>query len=391
VAAATECGIVVLNTPDANATTTAELALTHLLSLSRHLPQADRSARAGERQPAKFGGTELSGKSVGVIGFGTIGRIFARQYLALKMQVLAYDPFVTPEIIEETSAELVTLDALLARADYVSLHCPLTDQTRNLIDAVRLAQMKPGACLINCARGALVDEATLCHALQSDHLAGAALDVYAHEPPKGSPLLSLDTVVLTPHLGASTKEARPAVSVKIAEDMTAFLTTGEAPSAVNLPRISAEQLVRTRPYQHLAHALGGFIAAMARMSLVRCLSQEGQRVEHAAMASAVLGNDLLTLFSGEMSVHICSGGRSKFIRLRRASRKLAGRKGRLIMRTWTPDERLTFDIAFALKKVTIPGFRKALTEEHRISIAKAVIEHLKLCRWEFSKPPEAVQ
>jgi D-3-phosphoglycerate dehydrogenase len=123
--------------------------------------------------------------------------------------------------------------------------------------------MKPGACLINCARGALVDEAALCHALQSDRLAGAALDVYAHEPPKGSPLLSLDTVVLTPHLGASTKEAQQAVSVKIAEDMAAFLTTGEAPSAVNLPRISAEQLVRTRPYQHLAHALGGFIAAMA--------------------------------------------------------------------------------------------------------------------------------
>ena len=262
VAAATEWGIVVLNTPDANATTTAELALAHLLSLSRHLPQADRSVRAGEWQPAKFVGTELSGKSVGVIGFGTIGRIFARRCLALKMQVLAYDPFVTPEIIEEAGAEPVTLDALLARADYVSLHCPLTDQTRNLIDTVRLAQMKPGACLINCARGALVDEAALCDALQSDHLAGAALDVYAHEPPKDSPLLALDTVVLTPHLGASTKEAQQAVSVKIAEDMAAFFTTGEAASAVNLPRISAEQLVRSRPYQNLAHALGGVIAAM---------------------------------------------------------------------------------------------------------------------------------
>jgi len=262
VAAATEWGIVVLNTPDANATTTAELALAHLLSLSRHLPQADRSVRAGEWQPAKFVGTELSGKSVGVIGFGTIGRIFARPCLALKMQVLAYDPFVTPEIIEEAGAEPVTLDALLARADYVSLHCPLTDQTRNLIDTVRLAQMKPGACLINCARGALVDEAALCDALQSDHLAGAALDVYAHEPPKGSPLLALDTIVLTPHLGASTKEAQQAVSLKIAEDMAAFFTTGEATSAVNLPRVSAEQLVRSRPYQNLAHALGGVIAAL---------------------------------------------------------------------------------------------------------------------------------
>ena len=184
VAAATERGIVVLNTPDANATTTAELALAHLLSLSRHLPQADRSVRAGEWQPAKFVGSELAGKSVGVIGFGTIGRIFARRCLALKMQVLAHDPFVTPEVIEQAGPESVTLDALLARADYVSLHCPLTEETRNLIGTERLMQMKPGARLINCARGALVDEAALCEALQSGHLAGAALDVYAHEPPR---------------------------------------------------------------------------------------------------------------------------------------------------------------------------------------------------------------
>ena len=262
VAAATERGIVVLNTPDANATTTAELALAHLLSLSRHLPQADRSVRAGEWQPAKFVGSELAGKSVGVIGFGTIGRIFARRCLALKMQVLAHDPFVTPEVIEQAGPESVTLDALLARADYVSLHCPLTEDTRNLICTERLMQMKPGARLINCARGALVDEAALCEALQSGHLAGAALDVYAQEPPRDSPLLGLDNVVLTPHLGASTKEAQQAVSVKIAEAMAAFFTTGEASGAVNLPRISAEQLGRIRPYQRLAHALGGFIAAI---------------------------------------------------------------------------------------------------------------------------------
>lgn len=264
VAAATERGIVVLNTPDANATTTAELALAHLLSLSRHLPQADRSMRAGEWQPGKFVGTELAGKSVGVIGFGTIGRIFARRCLALKMQVLAYDPFVTPEIIEQVGAEPVTLDALLARADYVSLHCPLTEGTRNLIGAERFMQMKAGARLINCARGGLVDEAALGEALQSGRLAGAALDVYAHEPPRDSPLLTLDSVVLTPHLGASTKEAQQAVSVKIVEDVAAFLTTGEALSAVNLPRISTEQLGRTRPYRHLAHALGRFIAAITR-------------------------------------------------------------------------------------------------------------------------------
>jgi D-3-phosphoglycerate dehydrogenase / 2-oxoglutarate reductase len=142
------------------------------------------------------------------------------------------------------------------------LHCPLTEATRNMIDAERLAQMKPGAGLINCARGGLIDEGALCEALQSGHLGGAALDVYAHEPPKGSPLLKLDTVVLTPHLGASTKEAQQAVSVKIAEDVAAFLTTGEASGAVNLPHLSTEQLGRTRPYRHLAHALGRFIAAI---------------------------------------------------------------------------------------------------------------------------------
>ena len=262
VVAATERGIVILNTPDANATTTAELALAHLLSLSRNLPQADRSVRAGEWQPAKFVGIELAGKSVGVIGFGTIGRIFAQLCLGLKMHVLAYDPFVTREIIEQADVEPVTLDALMARADYVSLHCPLTDQTHHLIDAQRLAQMKPGARLINCARGALVHEAALCEVLQSGHLAGAALDVYEQEPPKGSALLAIDTVVMTPHLGASTKEAQQAVSIQIAEDVVVFLTTGEAANAVNLPRIPAEQFMRTRPYQHLARALGGFVAAI---------------------------------------------------------------------------------------------------------------------------------
>jgi len=262
VTAATERGIVVLNTPDANATTTAELTLAHLLSLSRHLPQADRSIRAGEWQPAKFLGTELAGKSVGVIGFGTIGRIFARLCFGLKMQVLAYDPFVAPDVIEQANAEPVTLDSLLARADYVSLHCPLTDQTRHLIDAKRFAQMKRGARLINCARGKLVDEAALCEALKSGHLAGAALDVYGQEPPVGSKLFELDTVVMTPHLGASTQEAQQAVSVKIAEDVAAYLVSGEATNAVNLPRVPIEQLIRTRPYQHLAHALGGLVAAI---------------------------------------------------------------------------------------------------------------------------------
>jgi D-3-phosphoglycerate dehydrogenase len=262
VAAATERGIVVFNTPDANATTTAELALAHLLSLSRYLPQADRSVRRGEWKPGNFVGTELAEKTVGVVGFGTIGRIVARRCLAFRMRVLAFDPFVVPDVIRETGAQPTDLDSLLASSDYVTLHCPLNDATRNLLDASRLAKMKRGARIINCARGGIVDETALVEALASGHLAGAALDVYAKEPPGTSPLLALDNVVLTPHVGASTNEAQQAVSVKIAEHIAAFLETGAAQSAVNLPRIPGDQLIRARPYQQLARALGRLLSAL---------------------------------------------------------------------------------------------------------------------------------
>jgi D-3-phosphoglycerate dehydrogenase / 2-oxoglutarate reductase len=245
VAAATERGIVVFNTPDANATTTAELTIAHLLSLSRHLPQADRSVRSGAWTPTKFVGAELAGKTVGIIGFGTIGRLVAQRCAGLKMRVLAYDPFVQPDIVRQSAAEPHDLDALLAASDYVTLHCPMIDKTRNLIDADRIARMKPGARLINCARGGLVNEDALVDALTRGHLAGAALDVFAQEPPNASPLLALDNVVLTPHLGASTEEAQQAVSVRIAEDIAHFLKTGAAETAVNLPRISSEQFGRT--------------------------------------------------------------------------------------------------------------------------------------------------
>ena len=222
VATATQRGIAVLNAPSVSSNSTAEFALAQLLSLSRNLPQAHASMRAGEWQPARFMGTQVLSKSVGVIGFGAVGRKFARLCLALKMEVLVHDPFLNFEN-EEAGIEAVTLEELLARADYVSLHCPLTERTRHLIDAVKLAQMKPGARLINCARGELIDETALLEALQSGRLAGAALDVYASEPPVNSPLLTLDSVVLTPHLGASTEEAQQMVGLKIANDVADLL------------------------------------------------------------------------------------------------------------------------------------------------------------------------
>lgn len=267
VQAATERGIVVFNTPDANATTTAELTLAHLMSLSRHLPQADRSIRQNEWTPARFMGTELAGKTIGVVGFGTIGRLVAMRCAGLKMRTLACDPFVTPEVMRQLGAEPTELHDILKSADYLTLHCPLNDKTRNLIDAGRLAAMKKGARIINCARGGLVDEAALVEALKSGQIAGAALDVYENEPPTGSPLLALENVVLSPHLGASTKEAQQAVSVRIAQDVIKFLETGSAETAVNLPRITSEQLARTLPYQQLACALGRLLGSLCEGSI----------------------------------------------------------------------------------------------------------------------------
>ncbi len=262
VATATERGIIVMNTPDANATTTAELALAHMMSLSRHLPQADRSVRAGLWERSRFMGAELAHKTLAILGFGTIGRIVAKRALGLNMQVIGHDPFVTPEVFEELGVKACDLDELIESADYLTLHCPMNDHTRGIIGAERIAAMKPGARIINCARGGLVDEQALFDALQSGHLAGAALDVYAQEPPSDSPLLGLDNIVFTPHLGASTKEAQVAVSVEIARQAVTFLRTGEAINALNLPRVAPEELHRLRPYQELAHTLGRLLARL---------------------------------------------------------------------------------------------------------------------------------
>jgi D-3-phosphoglycerate dehydrogenase / 2-oxoglutarate reductase len=293
VPAATERGIVVFNTPDANATTTAELTIAHLMSLSRHLPQADRSVRGGSWTPTKFVGSEIAGKTIGIVGFGTIGRLVATRCAGLKMRVLAYDPFVAPEIMAQSAAEPRDLEALIAEADYVTLHCPLIDKTRNLIDAERIGRMKRGARLINCARGGLVDEAALFAALESGHLAGAALDVFVSEPPKESPLLGLDNVVLTPHLGASTEEAQQAASVRIAEDIANFLLTGAAETAVNLPRISGDQLNRTRPYQELARALGALVGGLRgepiKELIVRLFGAVAELDARPIVAEALIG------------------------------------------------------------------------------------------------------
>ncbi len=259
---ATELGIIVMNTPDANATTTAELAIAHMMSLSRHLPKADRSIRAGKWERSKLMGSEVAHKTLAILGFGTIGRIVSQRGLGLRMNVIAYDPFVAPEIFDEYGVESVSLDELFSRADYLTLHCPLIEKTRNVASAEQLAKMKKTAMIINCARGGLIDETALYEALKNGKLAGAALDVYENEPPAGSPLLELENIVFTPHLGASTSEAQVAVSVEIARQAVMFLQTGEAVNALNLPRLSAEELKKSNEFMNLATSLGKVLAGL---------------------------------------------------------------------------------------------------------------------------------
>lgn len=261
--AATRRGIAVMNTPGGNNVTTAEHAISMLLALARSIPQATASMKAGRWEKSKLIGSEICGKMLGIVGMGNIGRLVAERAQGLKMKVIAHDPFLTPQKAQQLGVELVDLDALLQRADFVSLHTPLLPETRHLINAAALAKMKPTARLINCARGGIVDEEALAAALRGGRLAGAALDVFEVEPPPPDhPLLQLENVVCTPHLGAATAEAQVAVSVAIAEQIVDFLVHNVARSAVNMPSLSAEQLEVLRPYLILAERLGSLQAQL---------------------------------------------------------------------------------------------------------------------------------
>jgi D-3-phosphoglycerate dehydrogenase len=224
--AATKRGIVVMNTPGGNAITTAEHAIALLLAVARQIPAADRSTQAGKWEKSRFMGVELTGKTLGVVGCGNIGSIVANRAHGLQMRVIAYDPFLSPERATDLGVEKVDLVQLLARSDFISLHVPLTEQTRGIIDAAALAKTKPGVRIVNCARGGLVVEADLKAALESGQVAGAALDVFAEEPAKENPLFGDDRLVATPHLGASTSEAQEKVAVQVAEQMADYLLTG---------------------------------------------------------------------------------------------------------------------------------------------------------------------
>ena len=261
VEAATKQGIVVMNTPGGNNVTTAEHALSLLLALARNIPQANAALKAGQWEREKFTGSEISNKILGVIGLGNIGSIVAERALGLKMRVIAYDPFVTPESAAKLRVELVSLDELYAHADFITVHTPLTKETRGLIGTAAFAKMKRGVRLINCARGGIVDEGALLQAITNGLVAGAALDVFVEEPPPPThPLLQLDQVICTPHLGAATDEAQINVAVAIADQVAHFLTHGVIQNAVNFPALTAKMLALLQPYLVLGEKLGGFLA-----------------------------------------------------------------------------------------------------------------------------------
>jgi D-3-phosphoglycerate dehydrogenase / 2-oxoglutarate reductase len=257
--AATARGVVVMNTPFGNSITTAEHAIALMFALARQLPQADASTQAGKWEKNRFMGVEVSGKTLGLIGAGNIGSIVASRALGLKMKVVAYDPFLTPERAVEIGVEKAELDELLARSDFITLHTPLTDQTRNILSRENLEKTKAGIRIVNCARGGLIDETALKDGLDSGHIAGAALDVFETEPAKESPLFGTPGFISTPHLGASTSEAQVNVAIQVAEQMSDFLLLGGVSNAINMPSLTAEEAPRLRPYMALAEKLGRLV------------------------------------------------------------------------------------------------------------------------------------
>ena len=260
--AASKKGIIVMNTPFGNMTTTAEHAIAMMFAVARQIPEASASTHAGKWEKSKFMGVELTGKTLGVIGAGNIGGIVCDRAKGLKMKVIAYDPFLSEEKAAKMGVEKVELDDLFPRADFITLHVPKTEQTANMITAERIAQMKKGVRIINCARGGLVDEDALADALKSGHVAGAAFDVFAVEPATESPLFNLPNVVVTPHLGAATTEAQENVALQVAEQMSNYLLDGAVENALNMPSMTADEAKVMGPWVKLAGHLGAFIGQM---------------------------------------------------------------------------------------------------------------------------------
>ncbi len=262
-------GVVVMNTPFGNSITTAEHAIALLMALARQIPEANARTQAGEWPKNAFMGVEVTGKTLGLIGAGNIGSIVASRALGLRMKVIAYDPFLTEDRAVELGVEKVDLEALVTRADFITLHTPLTDETRNILSRERLAKTKKGVRIVNCARGGLIDEAALKDGLESGHIAGAALDVFAVEPAKENPLFGTPNFICTPHLGASTNEAQVNVALQVAEQIADYLVAGGITNALNVPSLSAEEAPKLKPYMGLAEKLGSLVGQLAHGNLTQ--------------------------------------------------------------------------------------------------------------------------
>jgi len=289
--AATLRGIVVMNTPQENAIAAAEHTISLLMALARNIPQADASMKAGRWERSKFVGAQVFNKTLGIIGIGNIGGIVAERAAGLKMRVIAYDPHIPPQTASGKGISLVSLDELLASSDFVTIHIPLTEESRNLIDAAALGKMARGSMLINCARGGLVNESDLCDALTSGHLGGAALDVFENEPATGNPLCALDNVICTPHLGASTVEAQESVAVAVAERVADYLLNKTISNAVNVPSLSPEMMEYIGPYLALGEKMGSFIAQISDFAIEEIeIEYQGEVVERGVepITSSVL-------------------------------------------------------------------------------------------------------
>jgi D-3-phosphoglycerate dehydrogenase len=301
---ATARGVVVMNTPHGNTITTAEHAIAMMFALARQIPEATTSTKAGKWEKNRFIGVELTAKTLGLIGCGNIGSIVADRAVGLKMRVLAYDPYLSEKKALELGVEKADLDTLLARADFITLHTPLTDATRNILSREAIGKTKKGVRIINCARGGLVDEAALADAIKSGHVAGAALDVFETEPAIDSPLFGLENVVCTPHLGAATAEAQENVALQVAEQMSDFLLTGAVTNAINMASVSAEDAPRLKPYLELCRLLGAFAGQLtqAREGAITevTIEYEGQAaaLNHRPLTAAMLAGLMSPLMEG---------------------------------------------------------------------------------------------
>lgn len=372
--AATARGIVVMNAPYGNAMTTAEHTIALMLALARQIPAADRSLHAGRWERSHFVGVELGGKTLGLIGCGNVGSVVASRAQGLRMRVIAYDPFLSPERAAELSVEKVDLDVLFARADFVSLHAPLTEATRDMIDARALASMKRGVRVINCARGGLIAEDDLRAALASGHVAGAALDVFAEEPPGKSPLLAMENVVVTPHLGASTTEAQEKVARQIAEQMSDYLNYGAVANAVNMPSVSAEEVLKLRPYMQLARQLGSFAGQLTETGLKAVvLEYEGHAagVNTRALTAIALEGLLSPLLESVNMVNAPLVAKERHIAVSEVTHERSGIYQALIRITVTT-ERYRRDVAGTL----FADDRPRVVQVKGISIEAALAPHM---------------